>query len=148
MSENLSKIADLTKQVDDLIQFKQTIIGAVNVSHEGIAILDKNGNYTYMNSAHESMFGYSNNELIGKSWSTIYRPDDVKWFVTNVFPVLDKEGKWSGEATAICKDGVTLVHEMVYLTSLPDGGLICTCRDRGYEVNKWELLFNKLPFNI
>ena len=148
MENNLSKIAALTKEVDDLMNFKHQIIKAINASHEGIALLDVNGNYTYMNEAHETMFGYGKGELIGKSWTTIYKPKDVEWFSANVFPVIGEKGKWSGEATAIKKDGVTPVYEMVYLTALPEGGLICTCRDRGYEVNKWEMLFNKLPFGV
>lgn len=148
MSDNLNRIAKLTEEVDNLMSFKQQIITAVNTSHEGIAILDKDGVYTYMNEAHEKMFGYNMGELIGKSWATIYKPEDVKWFVEHVFPILEREGKWGGEATAIKKDGKTLVHEMVYLTRLPDGGLICTCRDRAFEINKWELLFERLPFGV
>lgn len=128
--ENLLRIQKLSSELDEFFTFSNHLILAINTSHEGIAILDKDGNYTWMNSSHEEMFGYGAKELIGKSWTTIYKPEDVKWFSENVLPIIDKEGKWSGEATAIAKDGVTLVHEMVYLTALPDGGLICTCRVR------------------
>lgn len=126
--ENLIRIQKLSSELDQFFTFSNHLILAINTSHEGIAILDKDGIYTWMNSAHETMFGYDKNELIGKSWTTIYKPDDIKWFSENVFPVIAKEGKWSGEAIAIAKDGVTPVYEYVYLTSLPDGGLICTCR--------------------
>lgn len=146
--DNLNKIAQLTKDVDDLMNFKHQIIKAVNTSHEGIAILDKEGNYTYVNEAHETMFGYDKGELYGKNWTVIYKPEEVERFKTSVFPTIEKDGRWSGEATAIKKDGITPVNEMVYLTSLSDGGLICTCRDRGFEINKWEILFNKLPFGV
>lgn len=146
--ENLTKLKELTDVLGKVYDFNHKLIDAINLSHEGIAILDVDGNYTWMNEAHETMFGYGKDELIGKSWKTIYKPEDVEWFVDNVFPIIRKEGKWSGEAIAIQKDGTTPVHEMVYLTALPDGGLICTCRDRGYEVNKWEMLFNKLPFGV
>jgi PAS domain S-box-containing protein len=129
MSENLTKIKKLTEEIEKVNTFNQHLIEAINTSHEGIALLDENGNYTWMNKAHETMFGYGEGELIGKSWTIIYSDEDVQWFIENVFPTIDKEGKWSGEATAISRDGVTKVEEMVYLTALPNGGLICTCRN-------------------
>ena len=121
---------ELIDELDKINLFKNSLIEAINTSHEGIAILDSDGNYIWMNEAHEAMFGYGKGELLGKSWSTIYSEEDTKWFIENVFPIIEKTGKWSGEATAISKDGVTPINEMVYLTSLENGGLICTCRNR------------------
>lgn len=134
MNDNLLQIKLLTDKINTINKFNDHLIHAINTSHEGIAILDKDGNYTWMNTAHEVMFGYDKDELLGKSWATIYKPEDVEWFVANVFPIIGEKGKWSGNATAISKDGITPVYEMVYLTALNDGGLICTCRD----INKYE----------
>jgi PAS domain S-box-containing protein len=128
MGENIKRLKILTEEIEKINNFNNQLIEAINTSHEGIAILNSDGVYTWMNKAHESMFGYESRELIGKSWSIIYSEEDVDWFVNNVFPIIEKEGKWSGNATAISKDGVTKINEMVYLTSLPNGGLICTCR--------------------
>lgn len=147
-SGNIDKLKHIVEELTMRDELLVRLNDAINASHEGIAVLDENGIYTYMNKAHEIMFGYGPGELIGKSWTTLYKEKDVKWFLANVFPIIGEKGKWSGEAIGIKKDGVTVVYEMVYLTSLPDGGLICTCRDRGYEVNKWEMLFNSLPHGI
>lgn len=132
MKDNLLKIEELGNKLAKISKFNDMLITAINTSHEGIAILNSDGIYVYMNSAHESMFGYGKNELIGKSWTSIYSKDDVKRFIEHIFPIIDKEGYWSGEATAICKNGVDTIEEVVYLTSLPEGGLICTCRDKNF----------------
>lgn len=126
--ENIKRIKILTEEFEKVNLFNNQLIEAINTSHEGIAILNSDGIYTWMNNAHEEMFGYEKNDLIGKSWDILYSEDDVDWFIKNVFPIIEKEGKWSGEATAISKDGVTKINEMVYLTALANGGLICTCR--------------------
>lgn len=130
MGENITKIKLLTEELFKINDFNNKLIEAINTSHEGIALLDVDGNYVWMNNSHESMFGYGKDELVGKNWSTIYKPEDVEWFIENVFPLLDKNYKWSGEAKAICKDGVTIINEVIYLTKLQDGGLICTCRNK------------------
>ena len=131
---DLDRLSELANKLDSLQLFNSRLIEAINTSHEGIALLDVDGIYVYMNKAHESMFGYGEGELIGKSWTILYSEEDLQWFGENVFPIIEREGKWSGEATAISKDGKTLVYEDLYLTSLGDGGLICTCRDKNKNI--------------
>ena len=49
---------------------------AIENAFDGIALLDKSGNYMYMNKAHADLFGYdSAEELCGKSWQSIYTPE-------------------------------------------------------------------------
>lgn len=135
----LEEIRNLGEKLAVTEQFNNIIIEAINTSHEGIAILDENGSYLYMNRAHEAIFGYDVDEMIGKSWEILYSEEDVQKFQEIVFPILEKEGKWTGEATAISKDGKTLIHEIVYLTALPNGGMICTCRDKNEDENRWAI---------
>lgn len=134
---NLEKIKELGEKLAELERFNSLIVEAINSSHEGIAILDKNGNYIYINKAHEVMFGYERGELIGKSWETLYTQTTRDWFLENVTPVLRKTGYWSGETIGICKNKKTIVEQIVYLTLLPNGRLICTCRDKIFNKRKW-----------
>ena len=135
----LKEISSLTNNLCEVFEFNKMLIDAINASHEGIAMLDEDGNYKYMNTAHEHMFGYDKNELIGKSWETLYTKETVTWFLENVTPIILKDGYWSGEVNAISKDGVTVVEQVVYLTALPNGGLICTCRDKNFDNRKWKI---------
>jgi PAS domain S-box-containing protein len=52
---------------------KPAKLTAIENAFDGIALLDKSGNYMYMNKAHADLFGYdSADELYGKSWQSIY----------------------------------------------------------------------------
>ena len=125
--KNLRDIKTLSKKISAVFTQNEMLRHAINTSHEGIAILDDKGLYVYLNTAHEKMFGYEPGELIGKSWEILYKSEDILYFSSEVFPLLEKEGKWSGKYIGYAKDG-SRVHEELYLTALPNGGLICTCR--------------------
>ena len=48
---------------------------AISGAHDGIALLDAEGKYYYLNDAHVKPFGYAHeNELIGNTWHAIYPP--------------------------------------------------------------------------
>lgn len=112
---------------------KEAIIRSQNMAIEkagdGIALLDRHGRYYYMNDAHVKFFGYSSSlELIGKSWRELYAEEERKWIDQQVFPILAKEGNWKGETVGISKQG-TPVYQEITLSILPDGDLLCICRD-------------------
>ena len=131
MCDKLDKIEQLTEQISKSMEFVDQLTFALDTSNEGIAILNSEGKYIYLNTAHETMFGYDKGEMLGKTWEILYTEEQVAYFKENVFPAIGKEGKWHGKDVAICKGGST-VKELVYLTALPDGGLVCTCiKDEG-----------------
>lgn len=125
--DSFDNLRNLSDKISSLLTQNELLKIAINTSHEGIAVLNDKGEYTWVNKAHEEMFGYEEGELIGKSWEVLYKSQDILFFRSQVFPLLEKDGKWSGKYVGYAKDG-SPVHEEVYLTTLPDGGLVCTCR--------------------
>jgi len=108
---------------------------AIEHAFDGIALVDKIGNYTYMNKSHANLFGYdAPDELYGKSWENIYTPEAAERLKKEVFPVLGKNGNWSGETIGISKDKKP-VMQYISLAKLPDGGLVCICRDNSKAIN-------------
>jgi PAS domain S-box-containing protein len=102
---------------------------ALDSSKDGIAILNKDGNYTYMNSAHATIFEYDNpSDLNGKHWTSIYTQEESNKIIELYFPLLQKNGYWAGTTKGITKNGKE-VYQDINLTSLPDTGLICVTRD-------------------
>ncbi|MEO0987305.1 MAG: ATP-binding protein [Cyanobacteria bacterium J06639_14] len=98
---------------------------------DGMAILE-DGKYIYLNTTHASLFGYEIHELMGQSWETLYTPIEVKRLKSVAFPVLAQTGHWSGENTALRKDGSTFAQE-VSLSLMANSKLICICRDISYR---------------
>jgi PAS domain S-box-containing protein len=101
---------------------------AISSAHDGIALLDAEGKYYYLNDAHVKPFGYDHeNELIGKTWHAIYPPEEIERLERDMFPLLVEHGKWTGETRGITKQG-TPVYQEISLTFLKDGGIVCITR--------------------
>jgi PAS domain S-box-containing protein len=104
-------------------------LAAIEATTEGIAILNSKGEYTYLNPAHVQLFGYDTSEaLLGKSWRHLYPPEEIMRFERDIFPILQQQGYWRGEAVALRQNGSTFAEE-VSLNLTPEGNFICVCRD-------------------
>ncbi len=111
----------------DMIVLNQFL--AIESAMDGIALLNEKGEYTYLNNAHVKIFGYeTEQELIGKPWTAIYGPEEIERISNDLFPLLMANGKWTGETKGLSKQGNTVIQD-ISLTSLPNGGLVCVCRD-------------------
>ncbi|MDY6806083.1 MAG: PAS domain S-box protein [Cyanobacteriota bacterium] len=121
-------IQDITerKQTEERAQRQLTVIEAATV---GIAILNEKSEFTYINKAHFSIYGYSHaEELLGKSWRELYYPEEINRLESEVFPTLERQGQWKGEAIGKKRDGRTFTQE-ISLTVSNDEQLICICAD-------------------
>ena len=112
---------------------------AIKSSMDGMALLNQNGNYEYLNNAHASIYGYdSADELIGKSWRELYGEKELKRFEEEIMPEFQRYGLWRGEAVGKKKDGTTFDQEIT-LTALEDG-IICVVRD----ITKQKMMIREL----
>lgn len=103
-------------------------LAVIEATIDGIAILRDN-KFIFLNKAHVQMFGYNTaEELIGKYWTELYKPEEIARLEQNVFPLLGETGYWRGDAIAKRRDDSTF-NEEVSLTLNDDGDLICVCRD-------------------
>ena len=124
----LSIASDITERKQAEAKLKQQS-DAMEASMDGIAILDEDHNYVYVNEAHAGIYGYNTSEeLIGTSWRALYQEDELQRFDYNIMPELIQKAQWQGEATGKKKDGSAFSQE-ISLTALDNGGLICIVRD-------------------
>jgi PAS domain S-box-containing protein len=104
-------------------------LAAVEAASDGIAILNQDSEFIYLNTAHLQLFGYSHlGELIGKTWHELYYREEIERIERDIFPLIQQNGHWRGEATAKKRDGSTFAEE-VSLTFIDGVGLVCVCRD-------------------
>ncbi len=106
---------------------------AIDQGNEGVALLDQNGRYSYVNRAHASMYGYRVEELMGDSWKILYSKDQFEYITEHCFSQIRDSGKWEGELIGLRKDGTDFwVHislSILLNTDESSAGLVCTCRD-------------------
>jgi PAS domain S-box-containing protein len=104
-------------------------LAAMEASMDGMAILGPDATYEYINAAHLRIFGYEDpSELEGQSWRKLYTPDEQQRLDVEGMQTLFREGRWSGEAVGLKRDGTTFPQD-VSLTKIEGGGLICVVRD-------------------
>ena len=102
---------------------------AMDASHDGIAITDPAGYFIYMNPAHRSMFGMTDDEDLRElHWSSLYAPPQAEWLQNSAFPTLKRKGRWQGEVLGLRRDGSAIDQE-VSLTLQEDGSIVCISRD-------------------
>ena len=127
----LTHYVGIQTDVTERIEAEQTLkqqLAAVEAAIDGIAILDSEERYIYLNRSHVQLFGYEEaTELLGKTWRHLYAPNELERFERDIFPLLLQDGYWQGEATGKRRDGSSFAEE-VSLT-LTEFGLVCVCRD-------------------
>jgi PAS domain S-box-containing protein len=107
----------------------QTHTLAMDSAINGLAILDAQGKYIYVNAAYARMIGNTNREaMLGKSWREISTSGDVAPVASEIRQALKQHGKWFGPLTVPHSDGTAVAMEMA-ITTLPDGGTICVSGD-------------------
>jgi PAS domain S-box-containing protein len=129
----IGTLTDITDRKLVELQNRNLVL-AQECTADGIALLNELGEYTYLNQAHVKMFGYeSATDLLGKTWREVYHPDEIARIEEKIFAALTANGSWTGSATAKRLDGSTFPEELS-LTLLPNGGLVCICRDATEKV--------------
>ena len=104
---------------------------AIEASQEGIAIINPDGELTYMNNALFMIYGIpqeAEDQFIGESWLKLFPENYAQKVRDNIIPALEKEGFWQGPLDIdLEEDGHRWLD--ISLSRLPDGGLIGTTRD-------------------
>jgi len=102
---------------------------AIEASIDGLAMLNADGEYVYLNEAHARMLGCASPQaVVGKPWRDWYPPEEVARFEREVWPALLEQGRWRGEAVGKRTDGTTFPQELS-LAAMPGGMLVAVVRD-------------------
>ncbi len=104
-------------------------LAAMDAASDGMALLNEDGEYTYLNKSHLDIYGYEiPDELLGEHWQKLYSGEEGKRFEQDVMPGLEVDGFWQGEAIGKKKDG-TFFPQEISLTLIDEKTLICVIRD-------------------
>ena len=95
-------------------------------SSDAIISLDTQRRLTMCNPAFLSQFGYTEDEVMGKSITLIHPSEEAfRRFGDEVYPIVREKGTWRGEWTYQSKSGSTFIMETVLSAQkLTDGSII------------------------
>lgn len=112
---------------------------AMDSAREGIALLDANGEFIYVNEAYTDIVEYEVDELIGEFWEIVYPESQVTRIYEEILESVPREGKWTGETVYKRKDGsrVLVNHALAYSE---EGTMICHVRGLSDTDLDWETL--------
>lgn len=121
-------LTDVTARREAEDTMRRQVI-AIEAAVDGVALLTPEGVFSYLNSAHVSLFGYSSpSDLVGKSWLDLYAPHHAAAMKAKVDPELERHGAWRGTTRVCRRDGSPFDLELS-LTMVDGGGIVCVCRD-------------------
>jgi hypothetical protein len=116
-------IRDITEQkkAAEREQFISAITAAVS---DSIVATDTNFRITYINKRAQELYGYSPDELIGKSPRVVYAVEDVDALAIEIRDVVSKGERYIGEFLHKKKDGSTFMCEMMAQPMFDETGKI------------------------
>lgn len=102
---------------------------AISASLDGIAMLNADLEFTYVNQSMGKMFGYASiTSLVGQPWQYLFAEFEQERLTSQILPTLLKNQFWRGEIMGRRQDGNTFDQELS-VTALPDRGFIFITHD-------------------
>ncbi|WP_459193528.1 PAS domain S-box protein [Halosimplex sp. J119] len=129
------EVTELVGYIEDITERKErerelaARSAAMEQASDGIAILDENSVYQFVNQAHADVYGYDDpGAFLDETWEMCYHEEERERLAEEAVPSLLEEGEWRGEAVGLTADGERFPQELS-LTALDDGRQICVVRD-------------------
>jgi len=156
-SGELLRITGFVRDITDRKEHEQELQAratAMETATDGIAILNEDEEYVFVNDAHAEIYGYDDpDQLLGESWRACYDDAEIARFESEILPQLAENGSWNGEMTVTAADGQT-VHQDLTLKRLDDGRVVCAVRDitaqreRERELERYKILVEEATDSI
>ncbi|MFC7197019.1 PAS domain S-box protein [Halosimplex aquaticum] len=129
------EVTEIVGYIEDITERKErerelaARSAAMEQASDGIAILDEDSVYEFVNQAHAEVYGYDDpSAFLGETWELCYDEPERERLAEEAIPTLLNEGEWRGEAVGLRADGERFMQELS-LTVLDDGRQICVIRD-------------------
>lgn len=110
----LGQVIDITeaKRSEDQIRFQASVLDQV---HHAVTATDGAGIITYWNQRAETMFGWTETEVIGRNIREVLFPDTAPEFLADLYAAVTEHGTAEGEVAVTRKDGVVHTTQRVSL---------------------------------
>lgn len=102
---------------------------AVRASMDGMALVDSDGRFVYLNESFAKLHGFEAPEqLVAKTWRAMFPSEELHRLERDVFPAFGRVGQWRGESVGRRRDGSTFPIELS-VSAIEEGGFALVVRD-------------------
>lgn len=88
----------------------------------GLIVTGSDGTITDWSPAAERIYGYSKDEVLGKTTSIFRRPEDLPESPADILAGVERDGYWAGQIGIVRKDGTEGVTDTVVFSYLDEQG--------------------------
>ena len=115
---------------------------AMNASMYGMAILNLDETFRYVNPAWAKLHGYNDvDDIQNKNWKMLVPVDTHSQYRDEIFPALETTGHWHGESVSIKQNG-SCFKQRLFLDVLGKIGIVCTIQDITIEKQNEQTLLD------
>ncbi len=97
---------------------------ALDVADSGIAVVDSDGRYSFVNEAYADRYGYDADDIIGRRWELTVPASEGEVIRTEVLPAIREGDTWKGTTSGLRADGSTFRAEATFAQTSA-GGFVC-----------------------
>lgn len=102
----------------DRVEAPEHLSSLLEVSMDGGAILNEDGEFVYINQSFLQIFGYRRSgDLVGRSWRVLFSLDTIELIDGQIMDSFRKQGQWRGELTGLAADEREIPMEVSILDS-------------------------------
>ncbi len=115
-------ITDRKQSEERIRQSEERLNGLINTAPVGICITDEAGTFESVNSTYCTIYGYTEDELVGRPFTTVVPPSKVKQWMTAHDRFIAGQADVRGEFATLTKDGreLTILADSMRMLG-PDG---------------------------
>lgn len=126
LSDEFNRVSARLRVMQD--KHRETL-DALNLLPDGVAILNSQGCFTWINQSGSRLFGTEvGNHLLGRPYDPLLTDFTRQQFADVIIPHLQANVSWKGDIEAVNLKQEKLLLEMVYVRLL-NGGIFCLFRD-------------------
>lgn len=119
-TDDCAPAAETLSEADGGLSLRETLFRDQHTY--GLMVTDADGSITDWNPAATRIFGYSRDEVLGKTPSIFHRPDESPSLTADILAGVKRDGYWAGETHIVRKDGSEGVTDTVVFSFRDEQG--------------------------
>ena len=104
---------------------------ALETVRDGVAIVDVDGSFDFVNQVFALQFGFDRNALVGRPWQLVYTDATVDRLESQALPMVENEWQWTGSCVGNGTPGPFTARTTI--AGVEGGGFVLVVHEEGHS---------------